>query len=335
VGGWKSSLPLALLGLVAIGAVPAIQDERERVAPIGVDFPTDVLPVFTKIGCNAGGCHGAALGQNDFKLSLLGYDARADWQAITRELKGRRVDRADPSKSLVLLKPSGKLEHGGGCVLPADSEGHKIVKAWLEAGAPWRTSTLELERIAVTPGEQIRVTARFSDGTTRDVTRWALYASNDDAVAEVTKDGRVTLKAPGETAIVVRYGGHVAVARALRPFGTVEVDFERPGRSSTKSSRRSSARSASASASPAPRRRFSGARCSISPALFPRPTRSATSRRTPTAGRSSIGSSDGRNSRRTGPTASRSSSPRRSRSPSGCGPNSGRTRRGTRSLGRS
>jgi hypothetical protein len=199
--------------------------EARGPAPIGVDFRTDVLPVFTRAGCNTGACHGAALGQKDFKLSLLGSDPRADWEAITRELRGRRVNLALPDDSLVLLKPSERMPHKGGKVLPIGSEGYTIVRKWLEAGAPWRTKARELARIEVADG--LRVTAHYSDGTSRDVTRWALYSSNDESVAEVDADGRVTVRGPGETAIVIRYGGHVAVARVVRPFGEAKFEWTR------------------------------------------------------------------------------------------------------------
>src|SRR5262245_23563509 len=185
-----------LLVLLLVGAAPQEQ--------VGLDFPNDVLPHLTRLGCNAGTCHGAATGQKGFKLSLLGYDPEWDHQAITRELRGRRVDLAEPEKSLLLRKPTRQLKHGGGKVLAEDSDAYRVLLDWLRAGAPYRSArAVELVRIEAAPG---RVTAHYSDGSSRDVTRLALLTSNDDAVAD--HDG--TVKAAGETSIMVRYGGQVA-----------------------------------------------------------------------------------------------------------------------------
>jgi hypothetical protein len=181
--------------------------------PGEIDFPRDVLPHLTKAGCNSGQCHGAAPGQKGFKLSLLGFDPEWDHRAITRELRGRRVDLAQPEQSLILKKPSRELPHGGGKVLVKDSEGYRTVLAWIRAGAPYRSANpAEVVRIEAAPS---KVTAWYSDGSSRDVTRLALMTSNDDAVAD--DDGSV--KAAGETSIMVRYGGQVAAVKVGKPFG--------------------------------------------------------------------------------------------------------------------
>lgn len=198
----KRALPLLV---VLLGAA---QEER-----VGLDFPNDVLPHLTRLGCNAGSCHGSATGQKGFKLSLLGYDPAWDYAALTRELRGRRVDLAEPEKSLLLRKPTKQLPHAGGKVLAVDSESYRGILEWLRAGAPYRSAKpVELVGIAAEPG---RVTAHYSDGSTRDVTRLALLTSNDDSIADA--DG--TVKAAGETSIMVRYGGQVAAVVVGRPFG--------------------------------------------------------------------------------------------------------------------
>jgi hypothetical protein len=204
----KRALLFVLLG---IGAAP--QEER-----VGLDFPNDVLPHLTRLGCNAGSCHGSATGQKGFKLSLLGYDAAWDYAAITRELRGRRVDLAEPEKSLLLRKPTRQLPHAGGRLMTEETEAYRTLVEWLRQGAPYRSpKPVELARITAEPG---KVTAHYTDGSTRDVTRLALMTSNDDAIADA--DG--TVKAPGETSIMVRYGGQVAAVVAGRPFGPrVEV----------------------------------------------------------------------------------------------------------------
>ncbi|HVE42072.1 MAG TPA: DUF1549 domain-containing protein [Planctomycetota bacterium] len=205
----------ALLVLALLGAAPP-QEERGD-----LDFPNDVLPQLTRLGCNAGSCHGSATGQKGFKLSLLGFDPAWDYAAITRELRGRRVDLAEPEKSLLLRKPTRGLPHGGGKAMAEDSEAYRVLVAWLRAGAPFRASRpVELVRIAAGPG---KVEAQYSDGSSRDVTRLALRSSNDDAIAD--PDG--TVKMPGETSIMVRYGGQVAAVVAGRPFGPRTVVSER------------------------------------------------------------------------------------------------------------
>ena len=199
---------------LTIGAAPQEQ--------AGIDFPNDVLPHLTRLGCNAGSCHGSATGQKGFKLSLLGYDPAWDYAAMTRELRGRRVDLAEPEKSLLLRKPTKQLKHAGGKVLSEDSDSYRVIVEWLRSGAPYRSSKpVDLVRIAAEPG---RVTAHYSDGSTREVTRLALLTSNDDSIAD--PDG--TVKRAGETSIMVRYGGQVAAVVAGKPFGPkVEVAARR------------------------------------------------------------------------------------------------------------
>jgi hypothetical protein len=205
----------ALLALaLTLGAAPQEQ--------AGLDFPNDVLPHLTRLGCNAGSCHGSATGQKGFKLSLLGYDPAWDYAALTRELRGRRVDLARPEQSLLLRKPTRQLKHAGGRVMSEDSETYRVIVEWLRSGAPYRSAKpVELARISAEPG---RVTAHYSDGSTRDVTRLALLTSNDDSIAD--PDG--TVKRPGETSIMVRYGGQVAAVVSGKPFGPkVEVTGRR------------------------------------------------------------------------------------------------------------
>ena len=196
----------ALLLVVLLGAAP----EGRRA---DLDFPNDVLPRLTKAGCNTGSCHGSATGQKGFRLSLLGYDPARDYDAIVRELRGRRVDLAEPEKSLLIRKPTRQLKHGGGKLLELDSETTAVLIDWLRGGAPYRSSRpVDLVRIAAEAG---KVTAYYSDDSTRDVTSLALLTSNDEAIAG--SDG--TVQSAGETSIMVRYGGQVAAWTAGRPFG--------------------------------------------------------------------------------------------------------------------
>jgi hypothetical protein len=187
-----------------------------------------VLPVLTKNGCNSGQCHGAAIGRGGFKLSLLGYDPDADYDAIVHEYEGRRVNRTRPEASLLLRKPTLGVAHGGGQRFAASSAAYARLLAWLKAGLP-EHGTRQVVDIQVTPpasllpapgaAVQLQVTARYSDGTREDVKPWALYTVNDDAVATVDDAGRVVTHRRGDTAIMVRYLGQVKAARVAVPLG--------------------------------------------------------------------------------------------------------------------
>lgn len=198
-------------------------------------FTTDVVPVLTKLGCNSGGCHGKATGQNGFKLSLLGFEPAADHQSIVKAARGRRVAVAAPAQSLLLLKATNQTPHGGGRRTAVGSDEYELLRRWVASGAPPPTPHDPfVERIEVAPAEAafngrsnlpLRVTARLSDGSIRDVTWRAVYESNQAEVAEVDSVGVVaTLGRPGRFSIMVRFGGKVAtfhgtVPRPLREGG--------------------------------------------------------------------------------------------------------------------
>lgn len=195
-----------------------------------VDFGREIVPILSRLGCNAGGCHGKASGQNGFKLSLFGFDAAFDHAAITREARGRRVFPAAPDHSLLLLKATGQVPHGGGKRMPRDSYEYQLFGRWIAAGTPASAPDApHVVKLRVTPGDrvlprdhcqQLAVLAEYSDGKVRDVTRQAEYSSNLDVVARVDSDGLVrTLQQSGEAAIMARYLGYVAVFRALVPHG--------------------------------------------------------------------------------------------------------------------
>jgi hypothetical protein len=195
-----------------------------------VDFRTEIVPLLSKLGCNAGGCHGKASGQNGFKLSLFGFDARFDHDALTREARGRRIFAASPEQSLVLLKASGQVPHGGGKRLVKGSNEYQLFLRWIAAGAPASApDAAHVVKLNVGPADcvfhpgqvqQLAVRAEYSDGAVRDVTRQCEYASNLDVVALVENDGLVRAgKQSGEAAIMARYMGYVGVSRALVPHG--------------------------------------------------------------------------------------------------------------------
>jgi hypothetical protein len=204
-----------------------------------VHFANDVVPILTRLGCNAGGCHGKASGQNGFKLSLFGFDPAFDYETIVREGRGRRVFPAAPDQSLLLLKPSGGVPHGGGRILDPAGEPYQILRRWLVQGvAPGDPKAPTLKAIEVRPAhrvlghaanQQLAVLARYSDGSVRDVTRTAQYQSNEPGVAAVDGDGLVrTSDAAGEAAVMARYQGMVGAFRATVPLtseGSAAFDF--------------------------------------------------------------------------------------------------------------
>jgi hypothetical protein len=191
-------------------------------------FRNDVLPVMTKVGCNSGPCHGAAAGKNGFKLSLRGYDPVTDYYTLTHQALARRTDRLEPAKSLILLKPTLAISHGGGRRFDVDSPEYKIVSGWLAQGMPApQDSDAVVKEIQVLPREaslvsgaeqQLIVTAVFSDGRTADVTRWAKYDSGDEGVASVDNNGHVTTHGYGEAPVTVWYQSHVTFSRLRIPF---------------------------------------------------------------------------------------------------------------------
>ena len=191
-------------------------------------FRNDVLPVMTKIGCNSGPCHGAAAGKNGFKLTLRGYDPITDYYTLTHQALARRTNRLEPAKSLILLKPTLTVPHGGGRRFDVGSPEYQVISGWLAQGmpAPQESDALVTD-IQVLPREaslhpgaqqQLIVTAAFSDGHIADVTRWAKYDSGDEGVASVDNNGRVTMHGYGEAPITVWYQSHVTFSRLRIPF---------------------------------------------------------------------------------------------------------------------
>ena len=214
---------------------PALAVERP------VSFVNDVVPVLTKAGCNMGSCHAkAGGGQNGFQLSLLGFEPAEDFEHIAREGRGRRLHFGNPDGSLILLKASGQVSHGGGVRLPKSSPGYAVIREWIRQGVPKDDATspklvaMEIEPKKATlqrqATQQLKALARYSDGTVRDVTGMALFESNDAALAAVSESGLVkVLDLPGKVSIMVRYQGRVEVFNAAVPLG-VAVETLPPAR---------------------------------------------------------------------------------------------------------
>ncbi len=197
----------------------------------GPRFTSDVIPILTKLSCNSGGCHGKATGQNGFRLSLLGFEPEQDYESLVQESRGRRLFPAAPDQSLLLQKATARMPHGGGRRLDPAGDDYRILRDWIASGAtPPRADEPQLIQIETTPRErtmqrhavqQLRVTARFSDGTSRDVTRRAVYQSNEPEVANADADGLVRIEDnPGLATIMARFSDQVATFRISVPYTT-------------------------------------------------------------------------------------------------------------------
>jgi len=194
----------------------------------GWSFRNHVIPVLTRLGCNSGACHGAAAGKNGFKLTLRGYDPELDYAVLTRQSLGRRVNKIEPAKSLILLKPTMAIGHGGGKRMDTSSLEYKVIVEWIAGGmTPPAESDLRILKLEVSPkaatmaagSEQpLKVLAHYSDGRAEDVTRWVKYSSADPGIASVDDDGKVKMQGHGETAISVWYHSQVSFARVANPF---------------------------------------------------------------------------------------------------------------------
>jgi len=204
VGKLKAKLPVTVKGT----EIPPVQ------------FVRDVEPLLSKLGCNAGTCHGAAKGKNGFRLSLRGYDPDFDYQSLINDLSGRRFDRVKVEESLLLLKPTAEVPHEGRQALPPGSRDYQILREWIAQGvafdepAKGRAQSIELLPSEIEmdlPGrsQHLIVLAHYPDGTVRDVTREAILSSNNGDVATV-RNGVVTALRRGEAAVLVRYEGSYA-----------------------------------------------------------------------------------------------------------------------------
>lgn len=199
--------------------------------PQPINFPNEIVPLFTKHGCNGGGCHGKSEGQNGFKLSLLGFEPTEDFEYLVKESRGRRLFPAAPEHSLLLRKGAGDLPHGGGARFEHDSWDYKAIVRWMEQGMPYGSPDDPiLEKISVFPDsrivdpggkQQLAVTAYYSDGSVRDITGIATYESNQKEMGEVDQNGLVTMSTgeTGDMAVMIRYQEQVSVFQATIPLG--------------------------------------------------------------------------------------------------------------------
>lgn len=218
-------LAAILVSSTSMAADPVSTESSNR----PVYFGTEVVPILTKLGCNGGGCHGKATGQNGFRLSLFGFEPEFDYEAIVKESRGRRLSPAAPEHSLLLTKGTSSVPHGGGKRLTVGSDDYRILREWISQGAtPPRADDPHLVKIEIFPKEQIlnvnasqqlQVRATFSDGLSRDVSRQAVYQSNEPSIATISDDGLIqTTSQHGLFSVMARFGEQIATFHAAVPF---------------------------------------------------------------------------------------------------------------------
>ncbi|MBM4075965.1 MAG: DUF1549 domain-containing protein, partial [Planctomycetes bacterium] len=241
------SLNLAVINVSTSGVVVPVSDgdseievnlgdQSQRVAvsvkglslPRSFHFENDILPMLSKYGCSASACHAKAEGQGGFKLSVFGFDAESDYQALLMESGGRRVFLSAPEESLFLRKATGRIPHGGGVRISRDSSDYSMLLDWVTAGAPFGSSQApKLVRIEVQPHErqlhmgsrqQLRVVAHYSDNQQVDVTSMARFLTNNEDIARVDAQGQVIAgRVPGRVAVMASFRSEINTFSAYVP----------------------------------------------------------------------------------------------------------------------
>jgi hypothetical protein len=224
VSNGKAEVSLEHDGATAVADVTVVGMEK----PVQWSFRNQVQPVLAKAGCSAGACHGAAAGQNGFKLSLRGYDDDGDYLALTHQASGRRIVPSDPGRSLMLLKPTAAVPHKGGKRFEIDSLEYRILSEWIASGTPGpQPNDPRIQRIEILPpqvmlkpgaGQQLLVRAYFSDGHAEDVTRWAKFTDSNSSVTQTDDSGGVKVLGHGESAITAWYLSKIATATVTVPY---------------------------------------------------------------------------------------------------------------------
>jgi len=209
--------------------LPPPSSANEAVRPL--NFVNDIVPILTKAGCNSGGCHAKAdTGQRGFRLSLLGFEPEEDYEHIVKEAKGRRVFPPAPEQSLLITKAANLTPHGGGQKLEPGSASYQTLVRWISEGMAFshpddpKLAAIEVQpdrlTMKVNSPQQLKVTAKFSDGSQRDVTHLALFEANETSMAEISESGFLkTMDLPGNVAVMVRYSGLVSVCSVSIPLG--------------------------------------------------------------------------------------------------------------------
>ena len=235
VAGGSTTLEATWQDHSASAAISVSSEAIER----PLRFRNDVLPVLTRAGCNAGKCHGAASGKDGFGLSLYGFDPEGDHYRLTREMSGRRIDRAKPDDCLLINKATGQVPHTGGACIDVGSPEYRTLVTWIALGANADPADVPLPiGIDVYPkravmsrpelSQPLIVLAKYDDGSYRDVSDLAVYFSNNDAVATVSTEGLIDATGPGSGFIMARFdqftSGTAIVVRSGKDYPPLQFE---------------------------------------------------------------------------------------------------------------
>ncbi len=215
----------AIVGGQTLRLKVSVREGSVRLLPT---FRNHVLAVFAKAGCNSGACHGALAGKGGFRLSLRGYDPATDYQTIVTQARGRRIELADPGRSLILAKPTGALPHKGGLRFETDSREYKVIADWIARGAqPPSDDDPTVERVEILPEavqlsvgdkQDFIVRAHYSNGRVEDVTHWVKFSSSNESVASVDQNGRISVVGPGAGAVTGWFASQTVISRITCAF---------------------------------------------------------------------------------------------------------------------
>ena len=196
-----------------------------------VDFERHIVGLLGKLGCNTGSCHGSFQGKGGLFLSLFSYAPEKDYKSLVRDAFGRRVNTTDPDQSLLLLKATGVVAHGGGQRMKPGSNPYEKIRKWIADGANRQVGTGQIAKLTLAPAslmlrgdhlEKLTVTAEFSDGSKQDVTSLTEFKAQDDSVLNVTPEGGVSARQPGESSVIANYLGQVVTGRFYQPWPKLE-----------------------------------------------------------------------------------------------------------------
>lgn len=229
----QTELVATVGGKTVKAIVEVVQGQQDR----EISWRLDVMPVFMRGTCNSGGCHGAARGKDGFRLSLFGMDPAGDFERVTREMPGRRINLAIPEESTLIEKAIGAVPHSGNQCFDDKSEYYKTLMEWISKGAPNdKPEVAKVTGIEVFPKQivlegtaarqQMTVRATYSDGTDRDVTSLALYMSNNDPVATIDKNGLIQSGDRGAAFALARFDVYSTTAQVL--VIPDKLQYERP-----------------------------------------------------------------------------------------------------------
>jgi hypothetical protein len=192
-----------------------------------VDFERHIVGLLGKLSCNAGACHGSFQGKGGLFLSLFSYAPEKDYKSLAKDAFGRRIDTFDPTSSLLLLKATGQVPHGGGQRLTPDSDEYRTLASWIAQGARRTPNTGTIRKLKLSPASgklepgqsiDLKVVAEFQDGSKEDVTRLTHFDAQDEGILEVTPSGKLSPRRPGATAVVATYLGEVITRQFYLPY---------------------------------------------------------------------------------------------------------------------